>query len=255
MSNIDRIRTKIQALLKKTQANGASEFEAHFAMMKAEELMQEHGISLEDLDRGVKQSDFVRRTASEGKKLSVMDRYVATAIARYTDTKAWNDLEFAGFKKGVTVNGKRRMKTESNLVFFGFAVDVELALYIYKVCDDAMEAEWKKFSVKLPTGTRKEARSSFMIGMAMRLRNRLDELKEQNVAKAEGRHDLIVLKGQLVEQALKQEHDPMFRRSSYAAKPSTFNGNAFLAGQEAAERVRFNREVHDGPTGGVKLLA
>lgn len=256
MSNLDKVRVKIEALLKKTEANGASEFEAQVAMMKAQQLMDEHGITLEDLNHGVKQSDFIRRKFSDGQKLSILDRYVASSIARYTDTKVWNDLEFAGFKQGRTATGKRRMKTTSNLTFYGFAVDVELASYIYKVCDVAMETEWKKFSMKLPTGERKAARSSFMIGMAVRLRTRLDELKQENVQKTEGRNQLVVLKKQLVERAANEELNlNLNMKKSYATGPSKFNGNAFLAGQEAGNRVRFNREVQDGPTGGVKLIA
>lgn len=254
MSNLDKVRTKIEALLKKTEANGASESEAQVAMMKAEQLMEEHGITLQDLGNGVKQSDFIRRKFSDGKKLSVLDRYVATSIARYTDTKVWNDLSFDGYKQGRTVNGNRRMKTSSNLTFYGFGVDVELAAYIYKVCDIAMETEWKMFSVKLPTGERKAARSSFMIGMAVRLRTRLSELKDQNMQKSVGRNQLVVLKRELVERAADDELK-LNMKKSYSAAPTKLDGNAFMAGQEAANRVRFNHEVQDGPTGGVKMIA
>lgn len=255
MNNLDKVRVKIEALLKKTEANGASEHEAQFAMLKAQQLMEEHGISLEDLSHGVKQSDFIRRKFSDGKKLSILDRYVAASIARYTDTKVWNDLEFAGYKNGRTVNGKRRINTTSNLTFYGFAVDVELAHYIYKVCDAAMETEWKTFSVGLPTGQRKAARSSFMLGMAVRLRTRLTDLKQQNVQKTSDRNQLVVLKNQLVERAAKEELNLGHMKKGYSSSPSVVNGNAYYAGQEAADRVRFNREVEDGPTGGVKLIA
>lgn len=255
MSNLDKVRAKIEALLKKTEANGATEFEASMAMEKAEQLMSEHGITLEDLNHGVKQSDFIRRKFSDGKKLSILDQYVASAIGRYTDTKVWNNLEFAGYKQGRTTTGKRRMNTTSSLMFYGFAVDVELAEYIYKVCDSAMETEWKMFSVKLPVGARKAARNSFMIGMAVRLRTRLDELKKQNMQKADSRNQLVVLKRDLVERAAKEELNLNVAKRQANTGTKSFSHNAFMAGQDAGNRVRFNREVENGPTGGVKLIA
>lgn len=255
MSNLDKVRTKIEALLKKTVENGASEQEAMTAMARAELMMEEYGIKLEDLNKGVKQTDFIKRRFNDGKKLSVLDHYVAAAIGRYTDTKVWNDLEFAGFKQGRTVKGKRRMNTNSNLTFYGFAVDVELAEYIYKVCDAAMEYEWKMFSSRLPTGQRKAARKSFLIGMAVRLRTRLDELKQANVQKTATGNQLVVLKHQLVERAAREELNLASLKKGYNGGKPTVDVGAFLAGQEAGDRVRFNREVEDGPTGGVKLIA
>lgn len=256
MSNIDKVRAKIAALLKKTEANGASESEASAAMAIAAKLMAEHSVTMEDIKSNNEASrDFTLRQFNDGKKLSVVDSFVSTAIARYTDTKVWNSKEFAGYKSGVTRTGKLRMKTESNLMFYGYTVDVELAEYIYKTCDVAMETEWKLFSGRIPQGKRKQVRSSFMIGMAARLRDRLDALKVQNVAETKGT-DLIVLKHQLVETAAREHLNLQDLKAGYSGGATkNFSRSAFAAGQEAANRVRFNREVQDGPTGGVKLLA
>lgn len=255
MSNLDKVRAKIAALLKKTEANGASESEASAAMAIASKLMTEHGVTMEDINTNSEAArDFIKRRFNDGKKLTILDKIVSTAIATYTDTKVWNDLEFAGFKQGFTVNGKRRMKTESNLTFYGYAVDVELAEYIYKVCDAAMEAEWGRFAVRIPQGSRKQVRSSFMIGMAARLRDRLNEMKQENITRSSGT-DLVVLKRQLVEAAAKEDLSLNLRKGYAGSGTKNFSANAFAAGTEAANRVRFNRAVQDGPAGGVKLIA
>jgi hypothetical protein len=82
MSNIDKIRTKIAALLKKTEANGASEAEAAAAMAIASKLMAEHSVTMKDLrDNTAAARDFTKRKVNEGaKNMTVVDKFVATAI-------------------------------------------------------------------------------------------------------------------------------------------------------------------------------
>lgn len=237
MSNISKIREKISALLKRNTENGASEAEAVAAMGHAARLMEEHGITMEDIRTGSEAaSDFIRKHVNEGEKqLGVFDRLVAPAIARYTDTKVWNDKSVRGVSK---------------LIFFGYRVDVELAEYIREVCDRASDTEWKKYSKTLPVGNRHKQRKSFLAGMAVRLSERLRELKTENVEKTNGR-DLVVVKTDLVRRAFENENMRLRSggRITYSAN------NAFSAGKTAADNVRFNRAVHNGPSGGVKLIA
>lgn len=237
MANLSKIREKISALLKRNKDNGASEAEAVAAMSHAARLMQEHGITLEDIREGTEAStDFVKKHVNPREKnLSTFDRLVAPAIARYTDTRVWND---------------KTEKRVSKLMFFGYRVDVELAEYIREVCDRAAETEWKKFSRNIPTGDRISKRKSFLAGMAVRLAERLKEMKTENVEKSDGRQ-LVVVKTDLVRRAFEAEN--MRLRNSGSVRYSA--NNAFAAGKAAAENVRFNRAVHDGPSGGVKLIA
>lgn len=253
--NIDKVRTKIAALMKKTQENGASESEAMAAMAIAEKLMSEYGVTLDDIKNNAQNTrDFTKRRFGVGKKLSVLDKIVAPAIARYTDTKVWNNLVFAGFKQGRTSTGKARMKTESNLMFYGYSVDVELAEYIYNVCDIAIDTEWNRFMVTVPRGMRKQIRSSFILGMTVRIRDRLDEMKKDNVVRS-GSKDLMVLKSQLVETAFKEGLGITLGKPSGGVSAKNFTSSVYDAGKQAGDRVRFNREVHDGPAGGVKMIA
>lgn len=252
MSNIDKIRTKIAALLKKTEANGASEAEAAAAMAIASKLMVEHSVTMADLrDNTAAARDFAKRKVNEGaKNMTVVDKFVATAIGAYTDTKVWNSKEFDGFKMG---KKKAKVKYSSNIMFYGYSVDVELAEYIYKICESAVETEWKKFSRTVPAGARAKARVTFQLGMALRLRDRLMEMKQTNIEETNGTA-LIVLKKQLVETAFKEQMNVKLGSSS-TATVTYRKGSVFDAGQKAGDAVRFNREVQDGPKGGVKLIA
>ena len=237
MADIAKIREKISALLKRNKDNGATEAEAMAAMGHAARLMQEHGITLADIREGTTAStDFIQKHMNLGEKqLSTFDKLLCPAIALYTDTKVWND--------------KTEMRV-SKLMFFGYRVDVELAEYIREVCERAGETEWKKFSQNIPTGDRISKRKSFLAGMAIRLAQRLTQLKSENVNKSDGRQ-LVVMKSELVNRAFTEKK--MRFRSGGVVHYSA--NNAFAAGKAAAENVRFNRAVHDGPTGGVKLIA
>jgi hypothetical protein len=252
MSNIDKIRAKISALLRKTEANGASEAEANSAMAIASRLMAEHGVTMNDIkENNTAARDFSKRHVNPGaKNMSVVDKFVATAIATYTDTKVWNSKGFDGFKRGKT---KMKAKYSSNLMFYGYSIDVELAEYIYKICDSAVETEWKKFSRTVPAGSRAKARVTFQLGMSLRLRDRLLEMKTTNIEETNGT-DLVVLKKQLVETSFLNDLNVGLAKAG-TAKVTYRPGKTFEAGQNAADSVRFNREVHDGPQGGVKLLA
>lgn len=249
MQKLDKIRAKITALLKKNSENGATESEANAAMMIAARLMDEHGITMNDIKNNTEAArDFVKTAAGEKSgTLHPIDQFVVTSIAAYTDTKVWNAKSWG--KVGPT----GRQNTESIVTFYGYSVDVELALYIREICKTAMETEWWKFAEKLPQGSRRSQRKSFMIGMALRLRDRLQELKEENTVKGNST-DLVVLKNQLVEISFKEDLKVNFAKQTNKSV-SYYAGNAFKAGKEAAENVRFNRSVYEGPQGGVKLIA
>jgi hypothetical protein len=89
--------------------------------------------------------------------------------------------------------------------------------------------------------------------MSIRLRDRLIDMKKVNIDESNGK-SLVVLKKQLVETSFK--NDVTANLGKGGGGGVTFRrGSAFEAGKKAAESVRFNREVHDGPQGGVKLLA
>ena len=138
-------------------------------------------------------------------------------------------------------------------MFYGYSVDVELANYIYKICDSAVETEWKKYAVTLPVGIRAKSRVTFQLGMALRLKERLLALKGANVEKTNG-SELVVLKKQLVESTYK-ENLGIDLTAGGNAGVKYYKGNVFEAGKKAADNVRFNREVYDGPQGGMRMLA
>lgn len=253
MSDLDGVKKKINSLLKMSEANGAGETEAMNAMNIASRLMQEHGITMEDLKTNSEASKSFNfdKAGSHSGSLHIIDQLVTSSIARFTDTVSFKDTIVVGqvrprrLKSGRVVPG--RILTKTVTVFYGYSVDVELAKYIYSICRNAMEYEWSKYADEVPQGHRAKQRKHFMVGMALRLRARLDGLKVKTTGT-----DLVVLKRELVRKSFDEKFSDM---TAGKAKTVTYSDKAaFKAGGEAANNVHFNREIHDGPTGGIKLL-
>lgn len=224
----------ISALLQRTEEKGATEAEAEAAMKRARKLMREHGLTAEDvLNRTEACVDFHEETVRSGfVEMNYVEQILVTAIARFTETMP---------VRGVNADGTFDMS------FFGYRVDTELAHYIYNVCVTALGSEWDKYKVRLATKDRSEARAGFQIGMALRLKERLDDL---TVDESTGT-DLIVLKNQLVVAAFAAATGPTVKIDMIVEYDPSIA--AFHDGFEAAEKIRFNREVAK-PHGGAKQI-
>lgn len=231
MDNVNKIQEKIAALLQKTIGNGASEAEANAAMLHAQKLMEQHGVTLDDIKNHTGKSDFITRQVNVGdKNVDIVDKLIITSIAKYTDTHAW--LHMTG-------------NHETKIMFIGYSVDVELATYIRKVCKCAVDAEWKLFSAGLPIGNRAIYRKTFVSTMCVRLALRLRDLKEENIVKTSGT-ELVVLKQALVLQEFEILKDG--RKSAKVGLGTVHTDvNVAAAGRAAGDKVKFHREVNSGP--------
>lgn len=221
----EKIRKKIASLLEKTAQNGASEDEANSAMQIAKKLMNEYGITLEDV-KNSKKDDFNEVIVNEGRRnLHEVDLYgVTTEIANFTDTEVYSQK----------INGK------TVIVFFGYENDAALAEYLRDVCRMAMETEWKKFTKNNQLGGHKRShRKKFMIGMSIRISERLKEIKNQHINETTGT-ELVVVKSQSVKDALKEKNIIIKSKSkkTYYEKDESFS-----AGNNAGNNVNLNNPI------------
>lgn len=237
------IKAKIAALLAKNSDNGATENEAMAAMRIAQKLMDEHGVTMEDiLQNNSAANDFIREVMRTGRKnLHEVDLYCAVAIAEFCDVRVWQNKEYSGSKKlGVTVQ------------FFGYVADVELAKYLREMIFRAMEWEWAKYSNSVNNvGHKRSVRKSFLVGMAGRLSQRLRELK---VESRNTGNQLIVLKNQMVTQAWAEQVNINLKKTNAPKTVTVKDGAAYAAGQGAGDRVSLNR-AGSGAGQNVKAIA
>ncbi|AKF12818.1 hypothetical protein PHIM7_273 [Sinorhizobium phage phiM7] len=227
MSNLDKVRTKIAALMARAKDKASSEAEANKAMKVAQKLMAEHSLTLDDITAGrVNKSDYVKKTATD--MVTMIDRLCGMAIGRFCDVKAYINH----------VEGGR-------VEFYGYGVDVELAFYLREVMNNTAQYEFERYFKGLKSlikGTPVTGESllmDFCGGFSERIKERMEQLKGVSVSDNPGKA-LVVLKMALVEAAFADEEGMELKDG---AEQSWNYTRAEEAGRRAADKVKFNRSI------------
>jgi len=163
------IISKVRALMAKTTDQGCTEAEAASAAELASKLMVEYDLDIKSVSE-VKEETYGARkrpfATGNGRRRSYHEVQNCLAqIARYFDCDVWMGKE---------------------LVFFGTSTDTEMAHAMTDMMKAAMESEWRRAQnvVKFenPGQHGKSLRTSFMLGMARRISERLRDLKAERTA-------------------------------------------------------------------------
>ena len=189
---LERIKEKIRRLSEMTVENGCSENEAMTAAQKMGKLLDEHQLSMSDIE--LQKQDCVEKEVWTGMTMRDHMQACTHGIAFYSDTKPWMSSSRDGFK----------------YVYFGLPDDVELAHYTHCIVNRAILEEGDTYKTSdeymmYPGSRKRQAMRAFKFGMAERIGTRLKEMKKarQEWMKSQGR-DLVVLKDQLVKASFQQ---------------------------------------------------
>lgn len=234
-ADLERVKRVIQALQAKTQDNGCTEEEALAAAAKLGQLLEEHNLSIDEVG--------VRDETAECRKNEVFaaDDYAGTLVV--------------GIKNfcGIIAYREHGAGHAGKYVFFGTAHDVEIALYLYEICAEAMDNDWQSYMDR--HGYSMKKRMSFRAGFAHRVYDRLMEMKrerDERNRKATGTA-LMVLKDQLVTEAFQRQLGIKLVKCregrNMQADPS-----AYREGQSAGGRVNLNNPLGN-PAGNNRALA
>lgn len=227
---LERAKRLIADLQKITPENGATEHEALNAAARLGELLSKYNLDLTDA--------IVREDAAKCVKNEVFaaDDFAGAIIVGIK--------HFCGIITYKAYGGGHAGK----YVLFGVPHDVEIGLYLYEICAEAMDHDWATFMEDYGYSMKK--RQSFRAGFSERIYSRLLQMKaERDAANASTCRDLIVLKDQLVTEEFQRQVGiklVKLRGGNFAADP-----NAYRAGQSAGGRVNLNNPlgnpVGDGP--------
>ena len=239
---LTRIKKKVHALLSKTVENGCSEAEAMAAAQKAGELMDFYNLQITDID--------IRDTKCKHLKIELatviggkLDGCIV-AIGRFCDSKTW-------FSRGYKIYGGP-IQRGGTYNFFGLEQDVEMAEYIYKILEHAVESELKTFK-KTDTyknaHRKKAATKSFSNAFASRIYTRLNEMKKVREAELDRKaaemertgRSIMVVKQDHIEMEFEQELG--FTLTTRKVTSRSYNRDAYAAGSDAANRVNINKGV------------
>ena len=231
-ANLETIKNRIRALAAKTVENGCTEAEALSAMEMVGKLLNQYNLNMTQVE--LEAEEYQTKVVDTGRKQRHVVYFCLMAIAGFTGTKIWFT----------------RSNTNLKYTFFGQASDVLMANYLYDLIVSAIDGEtarFKKTDVWQNAPNRKGASTSFQMGMATRINQRLKQLAKENsaeISRARGNNDLVVLKNQLVEQAYNTQIGAKLRTVSAGSR--TTNGSAYRAGTAAGDRVNLNRPVNQG---------
>lgn len=220
MNTREDIVRRIKALQDRTVDRGCSEAEALSAARVAARLLAEHGLSMSDIE--IKERvDCERGDILTGRKRAHEIQYCMLAIAKFCDCKVW--------------------KNSGNYSLYGFPEDVSTAKWLYNLVLMAMNTEIASFKIQTHQTGKRESHA-FLLGMANRVSQRLNQMKreqEQETTKTTGR-ELMVVKSQVVEKQFKTVGITLSKNYS---RTNAGNYGAYNAGQQAGDRVNFNRSV------------
>lgn len=234
---------RILALMSKTTDNGCSKEEAMSAAAKVSELLNKYQLDLSDLE--IRDSKCVKGAVDSGLKGTQMIHLVIVAIGYFTDTKVWQSHEAHDY---IWYN------------FFGLEHDVQVAEYIYKICDWAIIWEWEDWKREHRdqyAGSAKHKsrmKLSFQQGVATELSKRLREMKDAQKFKniqSTGR-DLVVVKSAVVTEEFAKLG--MKLKGTKSPGRDVVDGGAYNAGREAGKRVALNPGVRRDNTNNGGLL-
>jgi Protein of unknown function (DUF2786) len=190
-AELDKLKSRIQALRAKTIDNGCTEDEALSAAAKVAELLDRHDLSLSDVELREEQCERAEFATGRRKRIPI-DQCVG-AVAEFCDCRVWREKTASG---------------ELRYVFFGLRADVAVAHYLTELIDGAVRSELGRYKtsheyLRFRHNERHMANSSFALGMVTSIADKLTAMKaaRDGVNRSSGR-DLVIVKSAIVAEEL-----------------------------------------------------
>ncbi|RAU20711.1 hypothetical protein CU669_16585 [Paramagnetospirillum kuznetsovii] len=224
-TDLEKLKTRLQALRAKTIANGCTEEEALAAAAKVAELLDRHDLSMTDLE--IREEQCEKSTIETNRKQRQPISSCIPAIAEYCDCKVWKEKDDKGIR----------------YVFFGLRPSIEMAHYVYDVIAIAMHTAWVQYAVSrriIRYG--RDEKGSFLFGMAVSIAEKLTVMKAERdeANRASTGRDLVVVRHAIVESEF-AKLDLNLRRGRASGKKVA--AGAFEAGHAAGQSLALHRAV------------
>ncbi len=219
-TDLDRLKSRLQALRAKTVMNGCTEEETLAAAAKVAELLDRHDLSLSDLE--IREEQCEQSAIATNKKQRQPISVCVPAIAAYCDCKVWREKD---------VEGRIRY------VFFGLRPSIEMAHYVYDVISVTMQNAWEQYArTQRFIRYGHDEKGSFLFGMAVSIGDKLMMLKAErdDAIKINMGRDLVVVRHAVVEAEF-AKLDLNLRRGRASGKKVA--AGAFEAGQSAGQAL------------------
>ncbi len=235
LTELDKLKVRIQALRAKTIDNGCTEDEALSAAAKVAELLDRYDLSLTDVE--MREAPCERLEYETWRKKRIPIDGVVGAVAHFCDCRVWREKNQTG---------------ESRYVFFGLRSDIAVALYLTELIDTAVRSELGRYKTsadyqRFRHKERPMANASFALGMVASIADKLTAMKagRDEVNGTTGR-DLVVLKTAVVDAEL-EKLDLNLRKQRSASR--MVSPAAYEAGSTAGASLAINPGIGEAPAG------
>jgi hypothetical protein len=227
---LDRLVQRIQGLRAKTVAQGCTEHEAMAAAEKVAELLDRHGLSLNELELQAQPCEGIG-VQTNRRRMAPIDECIPT-IAAFFDCRVW---------------AERTHDAPLRYIFFGLRGDVMAAQYLYEMVERAFDTETDGFRAGSlyaeMAGDRRSATNSFQLGLSRGITAKLLTLRaarDQVIRSASGR-DLVPVKAAMIEEEMAKLGLNLRAKSGNRGKRVL--KDAYTAGQEAGERFEITPAI------------
>jgi hypothetical protein len=224
---MSQMTNKIAALIKKGNDKAASEAEAEAALSMAQQLMDRHGLTLEDV------------TGDDGEAVEIFEGvevkgrwkkclpYLIGPLTEFCNVRSY----------------RRRYGSNYKQMWVGYRSDVDLATWLYSVIQRSVMTESRKYDP--PTQWVSEAarmRDDFAIGMAARIGERLKKIIADRAAATPpsiSGTDIVAVRNAALDEALEELGLKRARKS----RDRALDSRAISAGVDAGNNVGLGRPV------------
>lgn len=261
---------KMRTYAAQTTDRGRTEGEMEIAMRELQKLGKAFNISLDELK--LKDEPCVSRSVDTGSRVDLASNTCARAVAEFTgciyyrssgDRVAVRDANGEMITQTITRklrNGRtktiRRFKMtrgNTNYVFYGLESDVEMAEFLFKLIQNSIESETRRYKktteYREHRGPKKSASHSFQHGMASRISARLEEMTDQMRVEMSNEdttgRDIMVIKDDHVEREFKTTG---IRLTNFKRRPRISSYAGYGAGSKAGDNVNLSRPLENGPS-------
>lgn len=227
---LERLMQRIQALRAKTIAHGCTEQEALAAAEKVAELLDRHGLSLNELEFKAQPCEGVGIQTNR-RRAAPIDECIP-CIAAFFDCRVWQE---------------RAEGSPFRYIFFGLRGDVSAAQYLYELVERAFETETDNFRASeiylCMAGERRTATNSFQTGLARGIAEKLHASRaaRDSVMRSASGRDLVPMKTAMVDEEM--EKLGLSLTSRVLSRGKRVLGDAYEAGQAAGERFQYTPAI------------
>lgn len=213
----DEVLRKVRALLRLAEGN-ACEAEAAAAMAKVRRLLQEHDLSLSDVEVEHELADVGAVMSEELGRGFTWIWMLANTVAKITSTRNYRRQE----------RSRRGRIVSSRMCFLGTPTESAAAAALFGYLLGAVRIMAAEAAAGLVS------RNSFCLGVAFRLRARAQESLRREAAGGAGRTDIVLAKDQAIERWLRQMGEVTQLRTPRSPQ---IDEEAFAAGVRAGQSL------------------